>query len=586
MRRSLKLRTALAPFFKRYFENILRSHKHTLNKLDSRVESHQRLYLRGSCTYLAQIRPPGDAIMMENFLRELQQSGVDGGEWDSLLTVVAESYRAPSGTMKKRIIEFARQRSEGNFSLVGGHLYGALDACKWRSPSNYSMDGMSMLLLLTDLNHASELPFRVTDTSLLDYHPGILDSIMKNNISDILLMPQGGQSSFNWQEFETYFFRSYYSSRNKDETKCSVNKLWQRIGSPRNGSSMCGDSEYYGKECCQLERRMTESYQHVLKRMKYLLQPTAATVRERSDREDVRWAMDALVIPSGFKPKRRVAGKPLLHSNPAIIACKFGRRSEEIALDCPLFERSFTTEGIGHTFNANPFWKMYRKKTWLETFYNEMTAPAEVRENDEVPRFPDFNGPGFSLEFLLDVSASDRRSDTTNVRSVAIHSPNDIPDLSGEVLEVVAGMHYSILVSPTLVRTDDGLELAQASTGTCFLDQEAHNLTVFASYMHGNCLFECQLINSLRKCGCIPWDFPRTNETVPICTAKGSDCFRNALALDRDPTLCPHCIANCNLHAYSYTVLTKPLSPKKLCSSGQVSVIQQHMCSTKYVVGT
>ncbi len=59
-------------------------------------------------------------------------------------------------------------------------------------------------------------------------------------------------------------------------------------------------------------------------------------------------------------------------------------------------------------------------------------------------------------------------------------------------------------------------------------EDEAEGLRLFKTYSQRACQFECALINSHKQCGCIPWDYPRTDQefgTVPICDMYSSYCF-------------------------------------------------------------
>ncbi len=76
---------------------------------------------------------------------------------------------------------------------------------------------------------------------------------------------------------------------------------------------------------------------------------------------------------------------------------------------------------------------------------------------------------------------------------MAIHDAWEIPDLSGEIVELQPGVHTTILVIPTLIRTDNGLLEQTLDRKNCYSWSDGPSLELFKNYKEKNCLFECYL---------------------------------------------------------------------------------------------
>ena len=61
---------------------------------------------------------------------------------------------------------------------------------------------------------------------------------------------------------------------------------------------------------------------------------------------------------------------------------------------------------------------------------------------------------------------------------------------------------------------------------------EAEDLRLFKEYSKQACQYECAIEKCKDICGCIPWDFPRTDEeynSAPVCDLAGNHCFNRLL---------------------------------------------------------
>ncbi len=558
MERSRELRKALRPYLKWFLRRLLDTYAAALEKKGADAADY--VQRQGGCYYLHSFLPIKIGSILAEMLLPTKES--KDSVMDELFDILVENFRAPAQAVKREITEFVKLHA-GNESLDTGTAVQKLfknPACNWKPQAspyyNVSTKGLAMHLLLAELNRNRRIPFRVPNVERW-LSNGDLFRIVDDN-DDLMTLLRSDQeqlakgANLTYDKIVAYF----------------------RICSslPLNGQGMYPPSATKGEgtmiDCHHLTQEMTTSYKQVLKIMKYFQQATSAKVQEQSDLKDLQVARKRFVVSSPFRQKENDT-QLLHHVDPAIIACKFGKKIEQIDMQCSHFIRTLTSDGIGHTFNGIPFWKMYRKTSWSEIFATEIVDQVG-HQNDELPRSPDFNGPGFGLEFLVDLTDNSYYHHhllEDNTRLIAIHNPSDIADLSGEVLEVTAGIHYTILVTQSIISTDASLEkLGQVKRGCFTTSSDSHNLTLFHTYRHANCLFECYLRSAYKTCGCIPWDYGRINETAPICHLKGTTCFKNILSADRDPKHCPNCLMDCTNTMYTYTVLSKPISLRALCS--------------------
>jgi len=72
------------------------------------------------------------------------------------------------------------------------------------------------------------------------------------------------------------------------------------------------------------------------------------------------------------------------------------------------------------------------------------------------------------------------------------------------------------------------------------------------------------------KCSCIPWNYPSfPNETTPICTAVGAQCFEEALRSNKlrmaSANCTQQCLPNCNAAQFDFTTDTVTLKVEDAC---------------------
>ena len=216
--------------------------------------------------------------------------------------------------------------------------------------------------------------------------------------------------------------------------------------------------------------------------------------------------------------------------NAFVSMCKFNNNVGAMTLkNCDLFKRSFTNQGLGYTFNNE------RERILMKENYRSNSFSPNTKIN---PSNMISGNPEHSLHVIIENNAEEIEryestkiitdSETTsNVHgdvkykpkkiSVLLHNPREPADIRSSSFKIPLGHSTTIYITPKARRIDDtGKELTEIQRH-CKLDEETSNLDIFNIYTKTACMFECNLKLSMKKCGCIPWDYP-TNNTEQVCT--------------------------------------------------------------------
>ncbi|XP_054267249.1 pickpocket protein 28-like [Macrosteles quadrilineatus] len=233
--------------------------------------------------------------------------------------------------------------------------------------------------------------------------------------------------------------------------------------------------------------------------------------------------------------------------------------------DSKVFQQffSFSQNRLCMTFNSLPHVHMFRPK---------VVTPSIVAGNPRNARYTewsydnmmDFRGsldtvPIYGLEEILLVVHKQEETHqnlcthlSKDVPSVIIHSPNEIPLYFDNEIEHMLRKNvrfmkmFDVAVAPriSLARSD----LAQYSPrerGCLFAHEK--NLHLFKSYTKRNCELECIVELYLMSCGCVPYFYPRHNDSVKVCL---HPCSRPKYKCD--------CLPDCNYLTYDLITQETP----------------------------
>ncbi len=334
---------------------------------------------------------------------------------------------------------------------------------------------------------------------------------------------------------------------------------------------MCHHPDLFHEDCCQMEQKIAANYQSIIKFYKYTMESSVAQIQGASHLKEVQSIVSQLEA-KGFVLRNGLSEDLLRNIKPEILACNYGPPATAVQANCSLFTKSFTNNGFGYTFNQLPFNDMFHKSNWSSAAYDELVRKVDDgdRKGKDILK-PALNGPGHSLSMILKTPMNIKGIFdylTFGQRILSIGSPYSIPNLSGQGIVLSPGLHYTVMVAPTVVTMHGNLINYTPSERGCMYKTDTHNLTLFSNYTYENCLFECQMKRAIKECGCVPIYFPRFDNT-PICpievTIGDFTCFSRVLHSSPNPKGCSDCIVDCESVSYSYTVLTKPIDVIQMC---------------------
>ncbi len=368
-------------------------------------------------------------------------------------------------------------------------------------------------------------------------------------------------------------FRSLFLAISGDTTTTYVNrtlpyfgdggdeKAYYRLSNLYNSPfwSEC-KSSYYESEmqfcasnvsslCCALEIEISKDIASLYRVMKYMMAPAGKKANGKGERRD-----RLLVKNSGYQ----LVDDIMSNNNPVFLACKYEK--SPFQSNCNLFRNLFTTEGIGHTFNNEAFYKLLRNNADNNAFFKEIYQ-LEGADDTYSPRNISLNGKKRSFEFILNHIKDKTRSFTNKL---SIHDPYTIADPRNEAIDLEPGIIYDISVTPSVTVTDEKAMQLGYTQRKCLSERENNNLEIFERYSQSACLLECQLKNAIAKCNCTAWNYPRLNQEVNICMFYVAKfCFEEQME-ELDPKSCA-CPNDCHSTHYSVAIKATSLNVDNIC---------------------
>ena len=206
--------------------------------------------------------------------------------------------------------------------------------------------------------------------------------------------------------------------------------------------------------------------------------------------------------------------------------CKFEENVKPMTFEnCNLFKRSYTTQGLGYTFN-NEIENFAIKKNFRSTSFSPNIG--------RIPSLMKSTNSDHSLTVIIDVNAEEvDRYETSKGRyekyekyensneneifpkpkevAISIHNPKEPADtyfIPIKSLRVPLGYSTTIFINPKAREIDESGKALTELQRKCRLDTDTDDLDVFKVYTKIACLFECKMKYSARRCGCIPWNYP------------------------------------------------------------------------------
>ena len=148
---------------------------------------------------------------------------------------------------------------------------------------------------------------------------------------------------------------------------------------------------------------------------------------------------------------------------------------------------------------------------------------------------------------------------------ITLHDPTTIPDLRRTSVEVKAGYITTFFITPSQIVTSESAMSVSENKRDCrfhFEMKEQSNLTKW--YTRSGCIFECQLKLAFEACGCIPWNYPQTQNNMEFCNFAKKPCFEKVMENITLMKNC-HCPFDCVLSQYSYSISSTVLDVESFC---------------------
>ncbi len=288
----------------------------------------------------------------------------------------------------------------------------------------------------------------------------------------------------------------------------------------------------------------------VYKLQKQLIPPTSRIPSEKREVVDVDIVKKAMQSEYLYQ----MENEEIINDYSTVLTCKFG--DLDSSQSCKLFSNTFTTGGIGYTFNNEPYWNLFKNTTSNYAFYKEIYETENSFES-ELPRYIVNTGQGFSLDFIVRHDTYGYRYENDQVLGnyqevfLALHDPSKLPNLRAEGVVIQPGLFYDIRVIPSITITDESGLALDAKARNCLSKDDNEDLLTFNAYSQSACILECKLQKAISQCHCSAWDYPRIDESVHLCVnnTENNDCFLKVMNNDAVANECD-CLNDCEHITY------------------------------------
>ncbi|XP_001355027.2 pickpocket protein 28 [Drosophila pseudoobscura] len=256
-----------------------------------------------------------------------------------------------------------------------------------------------------------------------------------------------------------------------------------------------------------------------------------------------------------------------------VIDCRFGADDYECAR---MFYPIVTDEGLCCVFNMLHPRYMYKRSASfsqrnmsLPKGYQAVNWHAELgyrrgaKHTDSVlyPRPAQGTGESLGLSLTLDVQADAYycSSSSSIGFKIALHSPNESPNVRETGVLLAPGMETKLRIDPAKIRTENHLRRVHRKYRRCLFRNEL-KLRWFAHYTQRNCAAERLSGLLLRHCGCVSFYMPRLHRNDTICSVGKRECvqrirFRTSEAMEE-------CLDDCLPSCFDLTFNTIAYSTK------------------------
>ena len=180
--------------------------------------------------------------------------------------------------------------------------------------------------------------------------------------------------------------------------------------------------------------------------------------------------------------------------------------------NCNLFKRSFTNRGLGFTFNndiqENLFKKIFGSKAFFTNTKRKPSMMSSASTEDALRVVLENN---HEEVHRYEEDRENSKLQPTKVK-VSLHNPVEPADIRTNSFEIPLGHSTIVYVTPKATEVDEGGKQLTEIQRNCRLADDTDQLDIFNVYTRSACMFECKIRHSIRRCGCVPWNYPNDKE--------------------------------------------------------------------------
>ena len=367
--------------------------------------------------------------------------------------------------------------------------------------------------------------------------------------------------------------------------------------------------------CCHQLKKFDRDLETVLKIMRYTLQ-TPTYYEDFKTFEDIYGDLSFLGY-NNLTDSTSEGKSQLMETtkNSRIFLCKYegshgwnGWQNKEKS--CNIFHRSFSSSGLGFTFNQADFWSYMQNNSYTQSFAKIMTPKGhKLAQPEEFGKEEDIyaqnakslhylirNGENGELVLVLQsnkfippkmkdeidevnhglFSFLGPKEKTKDSFKLKLHDPLSVANMNG-ALEVMTGTEVAVSITPLQVLTTPDLESLDEGQKKCRSHHEIGQSKMFSIYRQDSCHLECRLIQVEQRCFCSPWQYPSIDVNLPICNGFDGcieEILTNATIEDQCYQDCP---VDCTMMRYSKVSTAKPLDIERICTQKWKEDSLEHM---------
>ncbi|XP_067635804.1 pickpocket protein 28-like [Eurosta solidaginis] len=285
-----------------------------------------------------------------------------------------------------------------------------------------------------------------------------------------------------------------------------------------------------------------------------------------------------------------------------LIDCNFGG----LKYNCShIFRAVVMSEGVCCIFNSlDPKFNFVDGNAGLS---NEIQYPPDHKpvdwtlENGYQNPLPKYftpmkavgKGQSLGLRIVLNVESDEYYCSSSNSVGfkIAMHNPNERPDIFEKGLLISPGYESFVRILPTKMDADDKLRILKPKSRNCIFLNE-YNLKTFVHYSYDNCMYECRTAMALHYCGCIAAYMAPRSPNSSVCHYENWKCLEDIkLAAKVNEFGCTQrCWHSCISKTYRMDVFAAPLengameNMRTLIGNASIDYVKRNIAVARFYI--